>query len=245
MKTKMKKLIAILILTFAVQGATQAQLSGLLKKAKETVKKEAVDKSTDNETHATLDAETSISTATMSEEVRQAVAKLKDPSLRAPTCWAYDTFADQGGAAFDLEDYNLMVKTHDTWQKDNVPKWKDAVRRDFQNDYAQNVNKTTEIPKAATSNPKLEAEMIAIAKGIYDDGRVPVKAIIKYADWNYTRNAFGVILDRYHTAYIIFKMSDGSHRMVDIGFKQLYNGSSYGKTQLRGIGMINSTVDYK
>ena len=106
MKTKMKKLIAILILTFAVQGATQAQLSGLLKKAKETVKKEAVDKSTDNETHATLDAETSISTATMSEEVRQAVAKLKDPSLRAPTCWAYDTFADQGGAAFDLEEEN-------------------------------------------------------------------------------------------------------------------------------------------
>ena len=106
MKTKMKKLIAILILTFAVQGATQAQLSGLLKKAKETVKKEAVDKSTDNETHATLDAETSISTATMSEEVRQAVAKLKDHSLRAPTCWAYDAFADQGGASFNLEEEN-------------------------------------------------------------------------------------------------------------------------------------------
>ena len=87
-------------------------------------------------------------------------------------------------------------------------------------------------------------EARAIAKTIYDDGRVPVKAVIKYPDWNYTRNAFGVIIDRYHTAYIIFKMKDGTHRMVDIGFKQLYNGSSYGKTQLRGIGTNNLTVEY-
>ena len=34
----MKKLIAILILTFAVEGAAQAQLRGLVKKAKDTVK---------------------------------------------------------------------------------------------------------------------------------------------------------------------------------------------------------------
>jgi hypothetical protein len=32
---------------------------------------------------------------------------------------------------------------------------------------------------------------------------------------------------------------------VDIGFKQLYDGSSYGKTQLRGIGMVNAAVDYR
>ena len=145
----------------------------------------------------------------------------------------------------DLEDYNLMVGAHDTWHRDNVPKWKAAVKREFHAYYEENINKKAGIPNAATSDPALEAEMIAIAKGIYDDGRLPVKAIIKYPDWNYTRNAFGAIIDRYHTAYIIFKMSDGSHRMVDIGFKQLYNGSSYGKTQLRGIGMINSTVDYK
>ena len=72
----------------------------------------------------------------------------------------------------------------------------------------------------------------AIAKTIYEDGRVPVKAVIKNPDWTYTRNAFGVIIDRFQTAYIIFKMTDGSYRMVDIGFKQLYDGSSYGKTQL-------------
>ena len=102
-----------------------------------------------------------------------------------------------------------------------------------------------EVPTAAKSDPKLESEMIAIAKTIYEDGRVPVKAVIKNPDWTYTRNAFCVIIDRFQTAYIIFKMTDGSYRMVDIGFKQLYDGSSYGKTQLRGIGMVNAAVNYK
>lgn len=101
------------------------------------------------------------------------------------------------------------------------------------------------MPTAATSDPKLESEMIAIARTIYEDGRVPVKAVIKNPDWTYTRNAFGVIIDRFQTAYIIYKMTDGSYRMVDIGFKQLYDGSSYGKTQLRGIGMVNAAVDYR
>ena len=36
----MKKIIAIIILVFAVQGAAQAQIGKLLNKAKETVKKE-------------------------------------------------------------------------------------------------------------------------------------------------------------------------------------------------------------
>ncbi|MGI6320453.1 MAG: hypothetical protein ACOXZK_05735 [Bacteroidales bacterium] len=40
-------------------------------------------------------------------------------------------------------------------------------------------------------------------------------------------------------------MSDGKHRMVDIGFKELYNGSSYGKLQMRGMGTTNVEVDYK
>ncbi len=106
----MKKLIAILILAFALQGTAQAQLGGLLNKAKEAVKKEAMDKSTDNATQGvsnpTLDAKASVSMASLSDEVRQAVEKLKDPSLRAPTCWAYDSFADRGGAAFNLEEEN-------------------------------------------------------------------------------------------------------------------------------------------
>ncbi len=106
----MKKLIAILILAFSLQGVANAQIGRLLNKAKETVKKEtkeATSNATEDATNTTLDAKTAVSTAGMSDEVRQAVAKLKDPSLRAPSCWAYDSFADQGGAAFDLEEENV------------------------------------------------------------------------------------------------------------------------------------------
>jgi hypothetical protein len=143
------------------------------------------------------------------------------------------------------KDYNDGLASYEKLSKDNYPKWEKHIKSQWMDILeAYDFNALEKVPKAAISNPKLEAEMIAIAKTIYDDGRVPVKAVIKYPDWNYTRNAFGVIIDRYHTAYIIFKMKDGTHRMVDIGFKQLYNGSSYGKTQLRGIGTNNLTVEY-
>jgi len=102
----MKKLIAILILAFAVQGVANAQIGRLLNKAKETVKKETRD-ATEDAANTTLDTKTMVSTAGMSDEVRQAVAKLKDPSLRPPTSWAYDSFADKGGAAFDLEEESV------------------------------------------------------------------------------------------------------------------------------------------
>ena len=147
------------------------------------------------------------------------------------------------------EDYTAAVQTYEKMSAENFPKWRAVMTKEWKEQYAEFAEKSgvgpAAIPKEAASNAKLEGEMIAIAKTIYDDGRVPVKAIIKYADWNYTHNAFGQIIDRYHTGYIIFKMQDGSHRMVDIGFKQLYNGGSYGKTQLRGIGLLNQTVDYK
>lgn len=146
------------------------------------------------------------------------------------------------------QDYTDALAAYEKMKVNNFPKWEAVVKKDWMELYARikkNSGGKAEIPKAATSNPKLEAEMIAIAKGIYDDGRVPVKAIIQGADWSYTRNALGGIIDRYHTAFIIFKMEDGTYRMVDIGFKQLYNGGSYGKTQLRGIGLVNEEVDYK
>lgn len=144
------------------------------------------------------------------------------------------------------DDYTSSLAAYEN-MKNSISAWETAIKNAWAEELATYKldDGTAGIPKAAISNPKLEAEMIAIAKGIYDDGRVPVKAIIKYPDWNYTRNALGGIIDRYHTAFIIFKMKDGTHRMVDIGFKQLYNGGSYGKTQVRGVGMINSVVDYK
>lgn len=105
----MKKIIAVLILALAVQGAANAQIGKLLNKAKETVKKEtneATRNATEDATNTTLDTKTMVPTAGMSDEVRQAVAKLKDPSLRPPISWAYDSFADKGGAAFDLDEEN-------------------------------------------------------------------------------------------------------------------------------------------
>ncbi|MGI6342118.1 MAG: hypothetical protein ACOXZ9_03945 [Bacteroidales bacterium] len=145
------------------------------------------------------------------------------------------------------QDYKDGLATYESLKTNNYPKWEAFINRNWMEIYAEvkGTSGGNEIPKAAKSDPKLEAEMIAIARTIYEDGRVPVKAIIKHADWNYTHNAFGQIVDRYQTAFIIFKMTDGTHRMVDIGFKQLYDGSRYGKTQLRGIGMLNIEVDYK
>ena len=112
----MKKLIAILILAFSFQGVANAQIGRLLNKAIETVRKEtkeATSNATEDMNNTTLDTTTMVSTDGMSDEVRQAVAKLKDPSLRAPSCWAYDSFADQGGAAFDLEEENANPKPLD------------------------------------------------------------------------------------------------------------------------------------
>ncbi len=147
------------------------------------------------------------------------------------------------------QDYIDGLATYENLKTNNYPKWEAFIKNQWVDMYAEIKesfgSSLAEMPTAATSDPKLESEMIAIAKTIYEDGRVPVKAVIKNPDWTYTRNAFGVIIDRFQTAYIIFKMTDGSYRMVDIGFKQLYDGSSYGKTQLRGIGMVNAAVDYR
>ena len=145
-------------------------------------------------------------------------------------------------------DYTQALAMYENLAANNYPKWEAHLKSEWMKElediYSQIGDGKSEIPKAGKSDPKLEAEMIAIAKTLYEDGRVPVKAIIKGADWSYDRNAFGQIINRYHTGYIIFKMKDGTHRMVDIGFKQMYNGGSYGRLQLRGVGTSNLEVDY-
>ena len=104
---------------------------------------------------------------------------------------------------------------------------------------------TNDVPKAKRSDPKLEAEMLAVARTVYDDGRVALKALIQSPDWAYDRTALGQIINRNQSAYIIYRMPNGKHRAIELGFKQMYNGSSYGKTQLRGIGTRDFEVDYK
>ena len=144
------------------------------------------------------------------------------------------------------EEYKFIVDTHTQWTANNYPQWRAESQKNWKEIYDSNqelFKGAVSVPKAAMSDPKLEAEMIEIAKTIFDDGRVPVKAIIKNKDWDYDRTPLGQIIDRFQTAYIIYKMPDGTYRMVDIGFKQMYNGGSYGKTQSRGIGLVNQVVE--
>ena len=163
---------------------------------------------------------------------------------------AADDFKNHPKKKVENEEYHKILSTYEDLSKNSFPSWRKETNEKWI-EVCNHLKKEMKIedndvlPKAAISNPKLEAEMIAIAKTIYDDGRVPVKAIIKNPDWGYDRDGFGKIIDRFQTAYIIFKMTDGTHKMVDIGFKQMYNGSAYGKTQLRGIGLLNKTVSYK
>lgn len=145
------------------------------------------------------------------------------------------------------EEHKFIIDTHAKWTANNFPQWRVESQKNWRELYDGNKDLfkgAVSIPKAAISDPKLEAEMLVIAKTIFDDGRVPVKAIIKNKDWDYDRTPLGQIINRFQTAYIIYKMPDGTHRMVDIGFKQMYNGGSYGKTQSRGIGLVNQVVEY-
>lgn len=106
--------------------------------------------------------------------------------------------------------------------------------------------KTADIPAAKAHDAALEAQMINLAKGFYNDGRVPVKALIISPQWEITRNAFGAIIDRTRSANIIFRMADKSYRLVNLNYKQVYSGGSYGKTQIGGVGMTDSLIsDYK
>ena len=101
-----------------------------------------------------------------------------------------------------------------------------------------------QMPKPAKSDASLEAQMKKIAGANLKDATI-LKAIIKGADWSYDRDALGRIIDRYHTAYIVYKLN-GQTRMIDMGFKQNNTGGSYGPLMLRGIGMEKAVItDYK
>lgn len=106
--------------------------------------------------------------------------------------------------------------------------------------------KMANIPAAKAHDATLEAEMMRLANAFYNDGRVAVKALIISPQWEITRNAFGAIIDRTRSANIVFRMKDKSYRLVNLNFKQVYSGGSYGKTQVGGVGMTDSLIsDYK
>ncbi len=101
---------------------------------------------------------------------------------------------------------------------------------------------TANIPAAKAHDAALEAEMMRLATAFYNDGRTAIKALIISPQWEITCNAFGAIIDRTRSANIIFRMADKSYRLVNLNYKQVYNGGSYGKTQVGGVGMTNSLI---
>lgn len=146
------------------------------------------------------------------------------------------------------ENYNMAIALYKKFADESFFAWEEKNKDLWVNRILANLNFPTgkgAIPKAKMHDSKLEADFLRIAKDIYDDGRVPVEAIIISNGWSYTYGPLGNIIDRYMSAMIIYKEVGGTYRMVDIGLKQVYNGSSYGKSQLRGIGLTNQPIDYE
>lgn len=104
-----------------------------------------------------------------------------------------------------------------------------------------------EIPQPATRDAALEKDMLRVAKNeFWQDGRTPLKIILKSTDWSYKRQ-MGNIVDRHRSAFVIYRLTDGTHRLCDVSFKQLHQGGGkYGKLTRNGVGMTNrEIIDYK
>ena len=118
------------------------------------------------------------------------------------------------------------------------------VRGNAQARPSERVVTMAQLPKPARKDPALEAQMRKVASATLD-GSVVLRAIIKSSDWAYDRNKLGQIVDRYQTAYIIYQ-EGGVHRVMEMGFKQPYNGRTYGALALRGVGLYRAIVsDYR
>ena len=163
--------------------------------------------------------------------------------------WEYDACVDHimkhkaGGSGSEayIKHHKQLEEWYDTYQSVVSKAHVDAYQQIHNPD-----TKMANLPKPAHNNTALINEMMQVAKTVYNDGRVPVKVIPKNADWQYERNVLGQIINRNQSAYVIYRMSDNTHYMVDLSFKEMYNGGSYGKLQLLGVGMTNQkVVDYK
>lgn len=146
------------------------------------------------------------------------------------------------------EKYNGIWNNYKRFADEGFPAYRQLAKEQWQEWYASysaKVKLTNDMPTAKQNNPKLEAEMLAVARTVYNDGRTALKAIIQSPNWAYDRTALGQIINRNQAAYIIYKMPDGTHRAIELGFKQMYDGSGYGKLQLRGIGTRDFEVEFK
>ena len=198
-----------------------------------------------------------VSFETVAQALRNTVNLIGEMSEKQmwADCAAYSYWADVIAADFqshpkkeNSEKYKGIWDNYKRFADEGFPAYRQLAKEQWQEWYASYKSKeklTNDVPKAKRSDPKLEAEMLAVARTVYDDGRVALKALIQSPDWAYDRTALGQIINRNQSAYIIYRMPNGKHRAIELGFKQMYNGSSYGKTQLRGIGTRDFEVDYK
>ena len=113
----------------------------------------------------------------------------------------------------ESSDYNNEVwENYRRFADEGFPVYRQFVKEqwdEFYADYSGKVKLTYDMPTAKQNNPQLEAEMLAVARTVYDDGRTALKAIIQSTDWAYDRTALGQIINRNQSAYIIYKMPDG------------------------------------
>lgn len=91
------------------------------------------------------------------------------------------------------------------------------------------------MPSPAQSNPELEKAMLEAIKNA-GWKETPLKAVIIDKDWNIHRNILGVILFRSIRAEVAVKTPEGICRLFSLSFNQNYDGKSYGKTELYGVG---------
>ena len=159
----------------------------------------------------------------------------------------YGYVVDYLGLHPDLGKTSELYKKHNRYLDDFKYAYDEFTRKGNEkfNPLHQPI-KMANIPPAKAHDAALEADMKRLATAFYNDGRVAVKALIISPQWQITRNPFGAIIDRTRSANIVFRMKDKSYRLVNLNFKQVYNGGSYGKTQVGGVGLTDSPIsDYK
>lgn len=88
------------------------------------------------------------------------------------------------------------------------------------------------MPAARKSDPALEKKMLSTFKTAYPLD-IPLRAVITQGVWSVHRhNISGIILSRTMDATVAVKIKDGTCLMHTVVYKQIHEGSSYGRLQV-------------
>lgn len=107
----------------------------------------------------------------------------------------------------------------------------DKVREALANNAGGDVYDVMPMPKAGALHASIHSQAVAAAKKHYAN---IVDVIITESEWQYHRNALGVILDRYTAAQLI-AVTDGENYGIKAFFKQTREGNGYGTLFLDGV----------